>query len=136
MKIRCIALVVFALLLSSCSILDNESKTSRIVGLWELESATTSGFVADTSSSDYAEERRQQLIFSGNGEFALYRADTLFTTGTYAWEELENEGELIISYDTDSDIFFPRQFVRFKGDRLILTDWCADCFVYRYVRSY
>lgn len=135
MKLRFIIFVAFVLAFGSCSILGTEAKQSRIVGPWELESATTTGFTPPTASPDSGGRSRQHLSFSSKGRFSLYRADTLFVSGTYAWEKLEKEDKWIISYDPDSDIFLPRQFVRFEDDdELILTDWCADCFVYRYVR--
>ncbi|MCW9706435.1 hypothetical protein [Fodinibius salsisoli] len=128
-----ITLILFLSALISCSLLDNNSHASKIIGQWQWV-RSSGGFAGEVTTRDSAGVPDRHFNFKSNGAFTFYRTDTLVQAGKYSLQK--KEGDVIISYDTGQKDFFFDQRVTFKGkDTLILSDECYDCYIHTYIRA-
>lgn len=130
MKFNLLISAVVILILSSCSIADNDadqgdsSQEIEIIGAWNwLESIDGwTGRTVFPESAGYT----QQLIFSEDGSFSHFRADTLAESGTYTLTKQDDH--FILNYEIEGREVSPDQRVIFKANDLVeLIYLCMDC---------
>jgi hypothetical protein len=132
-KVKSVLYLLLILFYTSCSILDSNSTSSKIVGRWDWI-LSTGGFAGEVSTPDSAGVPNLHLIFNPNYTFSFFHSDTLVKRGKYTLKE--KEGKMVISYDTGKQSLFFDQSITFQGnDTLILADECYNCYINTYIRA-
>jgi hypothetical protein len=130
MKFTIISLAACALIIVSCSLVENDAVEPetlpeiKIIGMWNwVESIHGwTGRKIVPESEGYT----QQLHFYKDGSFSHIRADTLVKSGTYVL--IMKDDHLVLSYEFEGQGFYPDQQVTFKTyDRIELIYLCIDC---------
>lgn len=134
MKLKATVLFALAIILASCSIVDQESDQSGLTGQWEWI-RSSGGFGGEVITPDSPGEAARQLFIQSDNTFTYLRADTVVRTGKYSLRLKKDE--VFISYQTQNDAFSIDQKVKLfgNGDTLVLTDECFDCYTNMYVRK-
>jgi len=116
MKVTIISLAACALILVSCSLVDNDAAEPetlpelKIIGMWNWVESIN-GWTGRKVLPD-SEGYTQQLHFNKDGSFSHFRADTLVKSGTYALTEQDDH--LVMSYEFEGQGLYPDQRVTFK----------------------
>lgn len=122
-------MVVLVGLLASCSLVNSDWNSTRLVGKWRWV-RSTGGIGGWTITSDSSGYGARILQFTDSNVFYRFRADTLWLAGFYT---LSTSDE--IRYRVPDSHFSVNQRIRFRGrDTLVLADQCYDCYTSIYVR--
>lgn len=120
-----IIMVLFPIIVTGCTLFNNDSLDSELIGEWKL-TAQVSG--AEQVSIDSIDLPSRKIRFNGAGGFQDFRDDKLYDTGRYSIFERRDSKLLRIKTEKNKDSNEFR-FEFLPNNRLKLTLICPNCLV-------